>query len=106
MLAGTFEMIIKMSLVTSAYVILTFLLWRFLKDREMNIGDRIGLGFLYGILSVFSTLMLENKPVNIFEDGLESRDFINVKDIAKGVIDSIEKILENMAIHAIIYVSK
>lgn len=44
-----------------------------------------------GILSVFSTLMLENKPVNIFEDGLESRDFINVKDIAKGVIDSINE---------------
>ena len=43
-----------------------------------------------GILSVFSTLMLENKPVNIFEDGLESRDFINVKDIATGVISSIE----------------
>ena len=43
-----------------------------------------------GILSVFSTLMLENKPVNIFENGLESRDFINVKDIARGVIDSIE----------------
>jgi Nucleoside-diphosphate-sugar epimerases len=43
-----------------------------------------------GILSVFSTLMLENKPVNIFEDGLESRDFINVKDIAEGVIDSID----------------
>lgn len=39
-----------------------------------------------GILSVFSTLMLENKPVNIFEDGLESRDFVNVKDIADGVI--------------------
>lgn len=43
-----------------------------------------------GILSVFSTLMLENKPVNIFEDGLESRDFVNVRDIARGVIDSIE----------------
>ncbi len=43
-----------------------------------------------GILSVFSTLMLENKPVNIFEDGHESRDFVNVKDIAHGVIDSIE----------------
>lgn len=43
-----------------------------------------------GILSVFSALMLENKPVNIFEDGLESRDFINVKDVARGVIDSIE----------------
>ena len=44
-----------------------------------------------GILSVFSTLMLENKPVNIFEDGLESRDFINVKDVARGVIDSINE---------------
>ena len=42
-----------------------------------------------GILSVFSTLMLENKTVNIFEDGNESRDFVNVKDIARGVIDSI-----------------
>ena len=38
-----------------------------------------------GILSIFSTLMLENKPVNIFEDGLESRDFVHVKDIADGV---------------------
>lgn len=43
-----------------------------------------------GILSIFSSLMLENKPVNIFEDGKESRDFINVKDIAAGVIASIE----------------
>lgn len=42
-----------------------------------------------GILSIFSTLMLKNKPVNIFEDGLESRDFINVKDVAEGVIASI-----------------
>lgn len=43
-----------------------------------------------GILSVFSALMLDNKPVNIFEDGLESRDFINVKDIAACVINSLE----------------
>lgn len=39
-----------------------------------------------GILSIFSTLLLENKELNIFEDGLESRDFINVSDIADGVI--------------------
>ena len=43
-----------------------------------------------GILSIFSSLMLENKPINIFEDGLESRDFINVVDIAKGVIASLD----------------
>lgn len=42
-----------------------------------------------GILSIFSTLMLENKKVNIFEDGLESRDFINVKDAVYAVIRSL-----------------
>ena len=41
------------------------------------------------ILSVFSSLLLENKPLNIFEDGLESRDFINVKDVAGCVIGAI-----------------
>lgn len=43
-----------------------------------------------GILSIFSSLMLENKAVNVFEDGLESRDFINVVDIAKGVIETLD----------------
>lgn len=43
-----------------------------------------------GILSIFSSLMLENKPINIFEDGLESRDFINVVDIASGLIASLD----------------
>ena len=43
-----------------------------------------------GILSVFSSLMLDNKPVNIFEDGLESRDFVNVQDIADCVIASLD----------------
>lgn len=43
-----------------------------------------------GILSVFSSLMLENREINIFEDGLESRDFVNVVDVAKGVISSID----------------
>lgn len=43
-----------------------------------------------GILSIFSSLLLEDKPINIFEDGLESRDFINVIDIATGVIKALE----------------
>lgn len=43
-----------------------------------------------GILSIFSSLMLENKPINVFEDGLESRDFINVVDIASGVIAALK----------------
>lgn len=48
-----------------------------------------------GILSIFSSLMLEDKPVNIFEDGMESRDFINVVDIASGVISSIDNYKSN-----------
>lgn len=43
-----------------------------------------------GILSIFSSLMLENKPINVFENGFESRDFINVVDIASGVIASLD----------------
>ncbi len=43
-----------------------------------------------GILSVFSTRMLQDKPVNIFEDGLESRDFVNVKDVAAGVVAALD----------------
>lgn len=35
-----------------------------------------------GILSIFSKLLLADKPINIFEDGLESRDFVHVSDIA------------------------
>lgn len=51
-----------------------------------------------GILSIFSTLMLENKPINIFEDGQESRDFINVVDIAAAVIKSIDEPRSNSEI--------
>lgn len=51
-----------------------------------------------GILSVFSTLMLDNKPVNIFEDGKESRDFIHVKDVAAAVIASLSNVKTNSEI--------
>ncbi len=36
-----------------------------------------------GILSVFSNLMRQDLPVNIFEDGNQSRDFVYVHDIAQ-----------------------
>ncbi|MFZ6864744.1 NAD-dependent epimerase/dehydratase family protein [Undibacterium sp. Ji67W] len=34
-----------------------------------------------GILSIFSTRILNGKPINIFEDGLESRDFVFIDDV-------------------------
>ncbi len=36
-----------------------------------------------GILSIFSTLIRQGKEINIFEDGLESRDFVYVDDVVE-----------------------
>lgn len=44
-----------------------------------------------GILSIFSTLVLNNKPVNIFEDGKESRDFVFITDVIRATFLGIEK---------------
>jgi len=44
-----------------------------------------------GILSIFSTLIKNNKPINIFEDGKESRDFVYIDDVVKATTLGIEK---------------
>jgi dTDP-L-rhamnose 4-epimerase len=36
-----------------------------------------------GILSIFSTLIRQNKNINIFEDGEESRDFVFIDDVVE-----------------------
>lgn len=36
-----------------------------------------------GILSIFSTQILNDKGINVFEDGLESRDFVFIDDVAR-----------------------
>lgn len=38
-----------------------------------------------GILSLFTKLVFENKVIKVFEDGLESRDFVHVSDVAKAI---------------------
>ena len=43
-----------------------------------------------GILSIFSSLILTNQPLNIFEDGKESRDFIYINDVIQAMILAIE----------------
>lgn len=43
-----------------------------------------------GILSIFSTQILNEKSINIFEDGKESRDFIHIDDAVEAIIKSIE----------------
>ncbi len=44
-----------------------------------------------GILSIFSTLIKNYKPINIFEDGKESRDFVYIDDIVAATALGIEK---------------
>lgn len=36
-----------------------------------------------GILSIFSTLIRQGKGINVFEDGLESRDFVFIDDVVE-----------------------
>lgn len=43
-----------------------------------------------GILSIFSNLIMKGEPVNIFEDGLESRDFVYIDDVVDATILGIE----------------
>jgi dTDP-L-rhamnose 4-epimerase len=38
-----------------------------------------------GILSIFSNRLRQHLPLNIFEDGQESRDFINVRDCVRSI---------------------
>jgi dTDP-L-rhamnose 4-epimerase len=43
-----------------------------------------------GILSIFSTQIKNNKGINIFEDGKESRDFVFIDDVVAATILGIE----------------
>lgn len=44
-----------------------------------------------GILSIFSTLIKKGREINIFEDGIESRDFVFIDDVIHATILGIEK---------------
>lgn len=43
-----------------------------------------------GILSIFSNLIMNGKGINIFEDGLESRDFVYIDDVVDATLLAIE----------------
>lgn len=43
-----------------------------------------------GILSIFSTLLLQGKDVNIFEDGRETRDFVFIDDVVSATISAMD----------------
>ncbi len=45
-----------------------------------------------GILSIFSNLIMQGRTINIFEDGLESRDFVFIDDAVDATVRAIEDV--------------
>jgi dTDP-L-rhamnose 4-epimerase len=43
-----------------------------------------------GILSIFSNVIMQGGAINIFEDGLESRDFVFIDDVVDATVRAIE----------------
>lgn len=54
-----------------------------------------------GILSIFSNLLRQNRPINIYEDGLESRDFVHVVDVVSSIISAVSADREGCNIYNI-----
>ena len=52
-----------------------------------------------GILSIFSTRILNGENINIFEDGNESRDFVYIEDVVNATIMGIEQSAANNQIY-------
>jgi len=44
-----------------------------------------------GILSIFSTQILNGNGINVFEDGKESRDFVFISDVVDATVSGIER---------------
>ena len=44
-----------------------------------------------GVLAIFAARYLNNKPPLVFEDGLQRRDFVNVRDVARACRLAMEK---------------
>jgi len=51
-----------------------------------------------GILSIFLRLALQNEKINVFEDGLESRDFVYIDDVVDATISCLNDSLNGQHI--------
>lgn len=51
-----------------------------------------------GILSIFLRLALKNQQINVFEDGLESRDFVYIDDVVTATVNCLSEGLKGQYI--------
>ena len=89
-------MILQLSGITVLYVILTILIYLWVRDRKLRASEKIGIGILYGICSVLSThfgvnfgdMMLNVRDIGPLAAGL----FFNpLSGILAGLIGGIER---------------
>ena len=67
-----FVMILKMSAVTAGNILITYVLWKVLKNKKIGWGIRILLGIIFGVLAILATHF-----------GIDYQDMmINVRDLA------------------------
>jgi len=61
--------------------------------RFFNVyGDRQALSNPYtGVLAIFAARLLNGRPPAVFEDGRQQRDFVHVRDLARGCVLALEK---------------
>lgn len=69
--------------------------------RLFNVyGSRQALSNPYtGVAAIFSARLLNDRPPLIFEDGLQRRDFVHVRDVARAVVSAAEKPVPGEAIN-------
>jgi dTDP-L-rhamnose 4-epimerase len=60
--------------------------------RFQNVyGERQSLKNPYtGILSIFANRLKQGLPINVFEDGMESRDFVHVCDVVRSILAAVD----------------
>ncbi|MFX1454513.1 MAG: NAD-dependent epimerase/dehydratase family protein [Promethearchaeota archaeon] len=63
-------------------------------------GSRQSLSNPYtGVFAIFASRLLNNKPPIVFEDGLQSRDFVNVRDVCQASLLAMESQVTNGEIY-------
>lgn len=60
-----------------------------LRDQNVYGPDQSLSNPYTGILSIFSNRIMAGEPINIFEDGRESRDFIFIDDVVEATINAL-----------------
>lgn len=91
-----FKMILQMTAVTATYVLITVILWKQLRNKQMTSGIRIAIGVLYGLLSIMSThfgINFGDMVLNVRDLGPLSAGlfFDPVSGIIAGLIGGIER---------------